>query len=208
MADAEVAAAVDKRAASRKKGGGKGRKGGHGYMFNAIFKAPFADALEIVPQLVQFPPNGVLDKEHVAAVQNALQRCVLEQFKPIHEAMQARKSKERNTKWSVLSDAVHRYVYGIYRRDMIPSYIVTGVNTVSDPRWRNVFTQLLLVKHNHLTVSRAIEGKRDSIPHLMDLDGKILSEKVPKEPYPPEFFETITVPELPAPAASKAKQSG
>ncbi len=45
MTDVEVAAALDKRAASRKKCGGKGRKGGHGYMFNAIFKVPFADDL-------------------------------------------------------------------------------------------------------------------------------------------------------------------
>ncbi len=94
-------------------------------MFNAIFKVPFADDLETVPQIVQFPPSGVLDKEHASAVQNALQRCILEQFKPIHESMQARKSKEKETKWSVLSDAVRRYAYGIYRRDVIPSDIVT-----------------------------------------------------------------------------------
>ncbi len=68
MADVKVAAALDKRAASRKKGGGKGRKGGHGYRFNAILKFPFADALETVPQIVQFPPSGVHDKEHVSAV--------------------------------------------------------------------------------------------------------------------------------------------
>ena len=28
----------------------------------------------------------------------------------------------------------------------------------------------------------------------MDLEGKILSEHVPKEPHPPEFFNKITVP--------------
>ena len=72
-----------------------------------------------------FVPSRVLDKEHVSAVQNALQRCILEQCKPLHESMQAIKSKEKETKWSVLSDAVHRYAYGIYRRDVIPSYIVT-----------------------------------------------------------------------------------
>jgi hypothetical protein len=58
MADVKVAAALDKRAASTKKGGGKGRKGGHVYMFNAILKVPFADALETVPQIVQFRPKS------------------------------------------------------------------------------------------------------------------------------------------------------
>ena len=54
----KVAAALDKRAASTKKGGGKGRKGGHVYMFNAMLKVPFADALETVPQIVQFRPKS------------------------------------------------------------------------------------------------------------------------------------------------------
>ena len=76
-------------------------------------------------KLSSFVPSRVLDKEHVSAVQNALQRCILKQFKPLYESMQAIKSKEKETKWSVLSNAVHSYAYGIYRRDVIPSYIVT-----------------------------------------------------------------------------------
>jgi hypothetical protein len=63
--------------------------------------------------------------------------------------------------------------------------------------------QLLAVKHNHLTVSRAIEAERDIIPHLMDLDGRIKTAKVPKVPHEPSFFDTIKVPDLPAPPGSK-----
>jgi hypothetical protein len=37
--------------------------------------------------------------------------------------------------------------------------------------------QLFIVKYNHLTVSRAIEGQRKTIPHLMDSEGKIKSAK-------------------------------
>jgi hypothetical protein len=131
MVDVRVSAALDKRTASRKKGGGKGRKGGHVYMFNAILKVPFADALETVPQIVQVPPSGVRDKEHVSAVQNALQRCILKQFKPLHESRQAIKSKEKETEWSAFRCSPLLCLWYLQARrdpqlhcDVIPSHIV------------------------------------------------------------------------------------
>ncbi len=54
-----------------------------------------------------------------------------------------------------------------------------------------------------MTVSRAIEGQRKTIPHLMDLEGKIKSGKAPDKPHPPTLFDTIKVPDLPAPPGSK-----
>ena len=165
-------------------------------MFDANFMAPFAEALDSVIQMIQFPPNGVFDEEHVAGEQGALHRATLEAFRPIHELIQARKHKKREIKWLAVTDAVRRYVYGNSMRDVIPSYIVVSIQNLKDLRWKNVFTQLIIVKHNDLTVSRAIEGKRSSIPHLMDLERKILSEHVPKDPHPPEFFNKITVPRL------------
>ena len=66
--------------------------------------------------------------------------------------------------WKVVSDGVHRYIKGIYMRDKIPPYIVTGIMGLTDLRWKSVFMQLMIVKHNHLTVSRAIAAKRDKIP--------------------------------------------
>ncbi len=55
-------------------------------MFDANFKDPFADALDTVMQIVQFPPDGVLDEELAAAVKGTLQGAVLEGFKPIQNA--------------------------------------------------------------------------------------------------------------------------
>jgi hypothetical protein len=46
--------------------------------------------------------------------------------------------------------------------EMQPSYYVTGIKNLRNPRWNFFFTQLLIVKHNYLTVSRAIEAKRVS----------------------------------------------
>ena len=63
-------------------------------MFDANFKAPFAEALDSVIQMIQFPPNGVFDEEHVVGEQGALHRATLEAFRPIHELIQARKHKK------------------------------------------------------------------------------------------------------------------
>ena len=130
---AEGASAQDKRASSyRKKGGGIGRKGGFGYMFDANFMALFAEALDSVIQMIQFPPNGVFDEEHVAGEQGALHRATLEAFRPIHELIQARKHKKREIKWLAVTDAVRRYVYGNSMRDVIPSYIVLSIQNLSE----------------------------------------------------------------------------
>ena len=131
---AEGASAQDKRASSyRKKGGGIGKKGGFGYMFDANFMAPFAEALESVIQMIQFPPNGVFDEEHVAGEQDALHRATLEAFRPIHELIQARKHKKREIKSLAVTDAVRRYVYGnSMRYYVIPSYIVVSIQNLKD----------------------------------------------------------------------------
>jgi hypothetical protein len=56
---------------------------------------------------------------------------------------------------------------------------------------------------DHLTVSCAIEGHRKTIQHIMDLEGKIKSEKAPNKPHPPIFFDTTNVSNMPAPPGSK-----
>ncbi len=63
----------------------------------------------------------------------------------------------------------------------------------------------MILKHNHLSVSRAFAAKRKQIPQLMVLEGKFMTTNVPYTPHPPEFFDSITVPVDLLPAAPESK---
>jgi hypothetical protein len=59
-----AAAGKEAQAAARKKGGGHGRKGCFGYLYDASFKAPFAEALQTFIQTTEFPHDCLFD-EHL-----------------------------------------------------------------------------------------------------------------------------------------------
>jgi hypothetical protein len=121
----------------------------------------------------------------------------------------AKKNKLSATKWQVVGDSVRRYILGNYQRDVIPSYIKNSIEKLPDKRWVSYFMQTLVVKHNHLTVSRvrASEKQRKTIPLLMDLEGKLMTERVPADPHPPDLFNTIDVSPDPRPAHAAAPQA-
>ncbi len=95
---------------------------------------------------------------------------------------EAKKNTESLINWQVDSYSVRRYVLGNYQRagDVIPSYLQSSIDMLPDNRAASFFMQTLVVKHNHLTVSRALSRERPRNV-LMDLDGKFLTDKVQRK---------------------------
>ena len=60
--------------------------------------------------------------------------------------------------WNGVSDTIRRFVFGIYDRDKIPTYIVQAVQEIEHPKWKAFFTQRLIVKLKHRTVQRCIDA--------------------------------------------------
>ena len=111
-----------------------------------------------------------------------LQNSITDHFKPVYSQLEkeAKKNTESLTNWQVVSYSVRRYVLGNYQRDVIPSYLQSSIDMLPDNRAASFFMQTLVVKHNHLTVSRALSRERPRNV-LMDLDGKFLTDKVPRK---------------------------
>ena len=162
-------------------------------MHNEAFSAPFAAALSATIGMFEIPADGKFEQQRVMNILTYLQNNITDRFKTVHDHLEkeAKKNKESPTKWQVVSDSVRRYVLGNYQRDVIPSYIRCSIDKLPDKRWASFFMQTLVVKHNHLTVSRALSSDcpRNVMPLLMDLQGKLLTDKVTEKPYSPEFFD-------------------
>jgi hypothetical protein len=178
-----------------KQGGGRGRTGGFGYVYNQEFAQPFENALKVTMNTYKLPASSVFNAAVTTQILSKLKTTFANLSRPVHERLQ----KEENAQtmsWNGVSDTIRRFVFGIYDRDKIPVYIVQAVQEIEHPKWKAFFTQRLIVKHNHRTVLRCIESHRapDAIPELLDLEGHVLPPDVPHQPKPSEFFDTITVP--------------
>ena len=163
-------------------------------MHDINFAGPFAEALDMTISYFKFPSDGKFGKEQVKHIQGVLQINMADQFRPVYDQLEkeAKKNKLPATKWQVVGDSVRRYVLGNYQRDVIPTYIKKSIEKLADKRWASYFMQTMVVKHNHLTVTRVRASERKKGALLMDLEGKLLTDMA--DPHPPEFFETITVP--------------
>ena len=219
----------DEPAATLKKGGGRGRGGGFGYVFKQQFAKLFEKALKITMKSYSPPANLVFDAALTTQILTMLKTTFSELSKPVYDKMQDREDPKKMT-WNGVSDTIRRFVFGIYDRDKIPVYMVHAVQEIDDPKWNSFFTQRIIVKHNHRSVQRCIETHRahHSSPPLLDLNGVVIPSDRPQQPKPPDFFDTITVlrqdipeqplpppapvaeapdaapPEVPAPAAPQA----
>ena len=147
-----------------------------------LFFAPFAAALSSTFRRFEIPPDGKFVKQRVMNILTHLQNSITDHFKPVYSQLEkeAKKNTESLINWQVVSYSVRRYVLGNYQRDVIPSYLQSSIDMLPDNRAASFFMQTLVVKHNHLTVSRALSRERPRNV-LMDLDGKFLTDKVQRK---------------------------
>ena len=152
-----------------KQGGGRGRTGGFGYVYNHKFAQPFETALRVTMNTYKPPADGHFSAEFTKQILNKLKANFAEKCRHVHESLQ-KEEGHQEMKWSGVSDTIRRFVLGVYERDKIPVYIVEAVQNIEDPKWKSFFTQRLIVKHNHRTVQRCIDAHRPThaIPELLD----------------------------------------
>ena len=131
-----------------KKGGGRGRAGGFGYVFKQEFARPFQKALKITMKSYKPPANSVFDAALTTQILTKLKVMFADFSRPVHEKLQKEEDHQKMS-WNGVSDTIRRFVFGIYDRDKIPVYIVDAVLGIEDPKWNAFFTQRLIVKHNH-----------------------------------------------------------
>ena len=107
---------------SLKKGGGHGRTGGFGYMFQKAFDRPFKRALKDTMDAFHLPADNCFDEARTASIVAKLKTTAANNFKNVHEQLQGTEGA-KEMKWSVVSDTIRRFVYGTYERHVIPVYM-------------------------------------------------------------------------------------
>ncbi len=81
----------DEPAATLKKGGGRGRGGGFGYVFKQQFAKPFEKALKITMKSYSPPANNVFDAALTTQILTMLKTTFADLFRPVHENCKTRK---------------------------------------------------------------------------------------------------------------------
>ncbi len=103
---------------SLKKGGGHGRTGGFGYMFQKAFDRPFKRALKDTMDAFHLPADNCFDEARTASIVAKLKTTAANNFKDVHERLQGTEGAKK-MKWSVVSDTIRRFVNGTYERHVI-----------------------------------------------------------------------------------------
>ena len=118
----------DRPAVGLKHGGGRGRTGGFGYLYQQEFAQPFERALAMTIRSHNLPPNDVFEAAYTTMILEVLKASFAEHSRPVHEKL--KKEGGKTMQCNSVSDMIRLFVFGVYDRDRIPLYIgMASANT-------------------------------------------------------------------------------
>ena len=120
----------DRPAVGLKHGGGRGRTGGFGYLYQQEFAQPFERALAMTIRSHNLPPNDVFEAAYTTMILEVLKASFAEHSRPVHEKL--KKEGGKTMQWNSVSDMIRLFVFGVYDRDRIPLYILGAVQDIED----------------------------------------------------------------------------
>ncbi len=85
----------DEPAATLKKGGGRGRGGGFGYVFKQQFAKPFEKALKITMKSFSPPANNVFDAALTTQILTMLKTTFADLSRSVHEKLQDKEDPQK-----------------------------------------------------------------------------------------------------------------